>query len=66
MSPEIVNRVEYNYEKGDVWALGVVLYAILTGTFPFKGITNKDLYSKISKGHFTMPRKISMDSKRVI
>lgn len=47
MAPEIVKRVEFDFELGDVWAWGVVLYALLTGEFPFKGSTNKDLYSKI-------------------
>ena len=47
MAPEIVKRIEFDYELGDVWACGVVFYALLSGQFPFKGITNKDLYSKI-------------------
>ena len=29
MAPEIVRRVDFDYEKGDVWALGVVLYALI-------------------------------------
>jgi serine/threonine protein kinase len=66
MAPEIVKRVEFDYELADAWALGIVLYALLTGSFPFKGVTNKDLYQKISKGAFSMPRKASMDAKRVL
>lgn len=48
MSPEIVNKREYRGCPADVWALGVLLYAILCGTFPFKGSTDKELYTKIS------------------
>lgn len=66
MAPEIVKRTEFDYEMGDVWALGVVLYALISGQFPFKGITNKELYLKIAKGSFTMPTKTNMDSKRLL
>lgn len=47
MSPEIVHKRSHNYMKADIWALGVVLYSLLTGKFPFKAENNKDLYSKI-------------------
>ena len=47
MAPEIVKRIEFDYELGDVWACGVVFYVLMTGDFPFKGATNKDLYNKI-------------------
>ena len=29
-----------------MWALGVLLYVVLTGIFPFKGQTDKELYKK--------------------
>ena len=47
MSPEIVSKQEYKGPPADVWALGVVLYVMLTGVFPFRGHTDKELYSKI-------------------
>ena len=47
MSPEIVDKKPHNYFKADVWALGIVLYALLSGKFPFKGENNKDLFMKI-------------------
>jgi serine/threonine protein kinase len=47
MSPEIVLKTEYRGEPADVWALGVLLYVMLTGIFPFKGQTDKELYKKI-------------------
>lgn len=52
MSPEILAKKEYYGQPSDVWAAGIVLYAILNGTFPFKGGDNKQLYFKISKGIF--------------
>ena len=36
MSPEIVGNQAYNGASADIWACGVMLYALLTGTVPFK------------------------------
>ena len=47
MSPEIVKKNEYNGFKADIWALGVVLYVMLTGRFPFKAKTEKELFTRI-------------------
>ena len=47
MSPEIVQKRDYEGKPVDMWALGVLLFAMLTGTFPFRGISESDLYYKI-------------------
>lgn len=47
MAPEIVRKEEYRGPPVDIWALGVVLFVMLTGSFPFKGSTDKELYSRI-------------------
>jgi MAP/microtubule affinity-regulating kinase len=39
MSPEIVRKNEYDGKPVDVWALGVLLFVLLTGTFPFRGVS---------------------------
>lgn len=44
MSPEIVQRRDYAGPPTDVWATGILFYAMLCGRFPFKGKDTKDLY----------------------
>ena len=66
MSPEIVLRKEYAGPPADIWALGVLLYALLCGTFPFKGSTDKELYRHISQGKFHFPEQLSSASRSLI
>jgi len=47
--PEQLNAKQYDPYKADVWAMGVLLYFLMTGYFPFRGDT-KQLYKRISKG----------------
>ncbi|CAD8210643.1 unnamed protein product [Paramecium octaurelia] len=66
MAPEIVTRQEYRGDKSDVWALGVVLFTMLQGVFPFKGDTDQELYSRIQQGEFTIIHDISKEAIALI
>jgi serine/threonine protein kinase len=59
MCPEIVMKKEYVGPPTDVWSAGILLYAMLCGSFPFRGNNDKDLYKKISKGEFVYPDHVS-------
>lgn len=48
MAPEIIQKKEYRGEAADIWALGVMLFVMLTGYFPYKGATDDELYQKIN------------------
>lgn len=58
MAPEIVARKEYSGFCADIWAEGVLLYALLCGSFPFRGQNDRDLYRKIVRGTFTIPEHV--------
>jgi len=66
MAPEITQKREYDGRAVDMWALGVLLYVMLTGNFPFKGMSESDLYYKIQKGNYSVPDYLSKDARRII
>ncbi len=66
MAPELVRKHEYDGREVDMWALGVLLYALLAGTFPFRGQNEKDLYSKIMRANFKFPEMMSRDARQII
>jgi serine/threonine protein kinase len=41
MAPEILARQSYG-RQADIWSMGVLLYYVLFGDFPFKGINILD------------------------
>jgi len=58
MAPEIVRRRPYYGKPTDVWSLGILLYALVCGKFPFKGHRNKQLFRKITQGNLYIPDHI--------
>ena len=66
MAPEIVNKKEYYGPPADMWSLGILLYAMLCGHFPFRAHTEFELYRNISKGIFNVPSHVSEGAKKLI
>ena len=63
MAPEIVSKIEYSGPPADIWALGVLLYALLCGKFPFKGANDKELYSHIRTQDLQFPDHVSPQAR---
>ena len=63
MAPELVAKRDYFPQKVDLWALGVVLYIMLHGYFPFKGGNNIQLYSSIRGGRYIISKSVSDKAK---
>ena len=47
MAPEIIKKLPYGCSV-DIWALGVLLYTMLSGTPPFRGKTKEALFEDIT------------------
>ena len=63
MAPEIVKREKYIAQYSDIWSLGVLLYSMLYGRFPFKGKTQKELFENIKKCQVEFPDDIKVNEK---
>jgi serine/threonine protein kinase len=58
IAPEILSAGTYTREA-DIWALGIVLYALSTGTVPFYNENFSTLCSQILKKAIVYPRNLS-------
>mmetsp|Transcript_6662 Transcript_6662/g.16680 ORF Transcript_6662/g.16680 Transcript_6662/m.16680 type:complete len:659 (-) Transcript_6662:1541-3517(-) len=65
-APEIVTRKEYEGSRVDVWSLGVVLFAMVCGYFPFQANTTQNLCRRIASGKFTCPAFLSPECRDLI
>lgn len=65
-APEIVQGVRYVGPEVDVWSLGVVLFAMLTGKLPFEDEHLKGLYEKICAGSYVIPEYLSAGAQDLI
>ena len=47
-APEFLYKTGHN-EKVDIWGLGIILFLLLTGKFPFNGSSKKSIYRRIKE-----------------
>ena len=66
IAPEILLNKGYEGFGVDVWSAGVVLYAMLSGTVPFKGSNIKELHNLIISGHYPIIKDISNNAAHLI
>ncbi|CAD8080298.1 unnamed protein product [Paramecium sonneborni] len=58
-APEMVSGIQYSGIKTDIWASGIILYAMLCGYVPFEDSNTRKLYDKIKNSDFQRPSHLS-------
>ena len=69
LPPEIVSGKDYaSNTKLDIWSLGIILFRMIEGYYPFEGKNEKDIVQKIlySPLEFNKKIKISIKCKKLI
>ncbi|XP_055599825.1 tribbles homolog 2 [Uranotaenia lowii] len=67
VSPEILKaNTTYSGKAADMWSLGVILYTMLVGRYPFNDSEHASLFAKISRGQFTVPDCLSSKARCMI
>jgi len=68
ISPDVLSGKPYLGKPSDMWALGVVLYTMLYGQFPFYDNVPQELFNKIKAADFSIPEdgRVSEDARNLI
>ncbi|XP_046404391.1 serine/threonine-protein kinase 40-like [Ischnura elegans] len=68
ISPEVLHGKPYLGKPSDMWALGVVLYTMLYGQFPFYDSSPSQLFAKIKTATYTTPKdgRVTYDAAALI
>lgn len=66
MAPEILSKTEHVGTAPDVWAIGVILYTLLAGSFPFKADKDRKQHLVNICNKLRFPEHFSRESKRFI
>ncbi|XP_023572933.1 inactive serine/threonine-protein kinase PLK5 isoform X3 [Octodon degus] len=65
LAPEVVSRNGHTCQS-DIWALGCVLYTVLTGSPPFPAAPLPEMYQNIRDGHYPEPAHLSPNARHLI
>ena len=66
MCPDMASKKDHIGAKSDCWALGVMLFILLTGKLPFFASFEEDLYRKIQSGKYKWPDFLTDKNKKDI
>lgn len=53
-------QTSYSGKLSDSWSLGIILYTLLVGRYPFHHPTIANMFARIARGKFQVPMPISL------
>lgn len=65
LAPEIINGMEYD-KSVDCWALGILIFKMLTGKYPFNADNPNDLYNSIIHDDVVFPIHLSCKAVSIV
>lgn len=67
VGPEILSsRASYSGRAADIWSLGVALFTMLAGHYPFQDSEPALLFGKIRRGTFALPASLSAPARCLV
>lgn len=66
MAPELMQKNEYDPFEVDLWAIGVVIFRMVTGSYPFGSDKEQTLSANVNNCYVKYPTYLSRACKRLI
>jgi serine/threonine protein kinase len=65
-APELLRPGDYHTQKADLWSLGILLYVMTTGKFPFNGTTEQCIVQQICRGDLRYTKSIDAEVEQLV
>uniref|UniRef100_F7E2A6 Serine/threonine-protein kinase PLK n=1 Tax=Ornithorhynchus anatinus TaxID=9258 RepID=F7E2A6_ORNAN len=65
LAPEVISRKGHSVQS-DVWALGCIMYTVLTGSSPFKVSHLREMYQSIREARYPVPAHLSPHARHLV